>query len=243
MDAAAAIVDIVASHPEIRHIAVIEIIIPPLLQERVAPAPEEATLLEVGLKLRDETDMPFWDALLLSSFRAKSPPTGLLNASSFHNPSAQGITLLDRSDINVHRLRELGQDLAPHRILAVSSEVELNDGSLRHIPLLDFHCPSSPRHLALVRAVLLQLNAGDGFLLESGKSYHFYGVGLLTQDELFHFLGRALLFSPIVDRAWIAHQLIESRCALRISARGGTGGPPQVVMKVNAEHPYSERGA
>jgi hypothetical protein len=47
--------------------------------------------------------------------------------------------------------------------------------------------------------------------------------------EWMDFLGRALLFAPIVDRAYLAHQLLERRCALRISAVGDEKPVPRVV--------------
>ena len=75
----------------------------------------------------------------------------------------------------------------------------------------------------------LKLLKQPGALLSSGKSYHFYGANLLTDEDLRIFLGRALLFAPITDKTWIAHQLIEGSCALRISSRKDYGGPPKII--------------
>lgn len=52
---------------------------------------------------------------------------------------------------------------------------------------------------------------------------------ILTQPEFEKFLGTALLLAPIVDRAYIAHQLIEGRCALRLTPGGGKSQVPTVV--------------
>lgn len=54
-------------------------------------------------------------------------------------------------------------------------------------------------------------------MLETDRSYHFYGAELQTVSEQTAFLARALFYSPIVDRAWIAHQLIDKRSNLRIA--------------------------
>jgi hypothetical protein len=59
------------------------------------------------------------------------------------------------------------------------------------------------------------------------------GWDLLPDESLVRFLGKVLLFAPIVDRAWVAHQLIEGACALRISSRAGYGGPPRLVAELD----------
>jgi hypothetical protein len=56
-----------------------------------------------------------------------------------------------------------------------------------------------------------------GLLFESGRSFHFYGADPVTLPDLVSILGRAQLLSPIVDSRWVSHQLIDGRCALRIS--------------------------
>ncbi len=76
------------------------------------------------------------------------------------------------------------------------------------------------------------MGVGGGFLLQSGESYHFYGKGLLDDRALVRFLGQALLLAPVIDRAWIAHQLIEGASALRISKKPSGSGEPVVVRAI-----------
>jgi len=127
-------------------------------------------------------------------------------------------------------LRLCDVSLDSNRMLALQSRVLLRDGNSRHIPMLDFHVPASDRSLRSVMTVLKVLRL-SGFVLLSGKSYHFYGDELMEEGELCRFLGKALLFTPIVDRAWIAHQLMASACALRVSQRPQYGAP-KVVARV-----------
>jgi hypothetical protein len=47
--------------------------------------------------------------------------------------------------------------------------------------------------------------------------------------ELIDFLARALMYSPIIDRAYIAHQLLEKRCSLRISGKENKSSLPKVI--------------
>jgi hypothetical protein len=45
-------------------------------------------------------------------------------------------------------------------------------------------------------------------------------------------LAKALLFAPIIDRAWVAHQMIERACGLRISPGKTYSQGPIVVDEV-----------
>lgn len=232
MDVAELIVEIISSHGEIAGIHIFEAKAAIPLQKRLRPSSDETRMIQNGLQLRSTYNLPFWDSVLLSCFRAKEPPIRLLHAATYHNPSKDAI-FIDRNTLTEKYLQNLANEALGNRMLALSSLVKLHDGSQRHLPMLDFHIPISPESLRLVCAVVRELHMGEGFVLETDRSYHFYGGCLLKQDELARFLGRALLFAPIVDRSWIAHQLIESACALRISPRGENGYAPRVVVRIN----------
>jgi hypothetical protein len=100
-----------------------------------------------------------------------------------------------------------------------------------HLPMLDFHCAESPESDPLVRAVLRELRL-NGYIAKSGRSYHFYAADLVDEPTLINILGRSLLFSPIVDRAWIAHQELERACGLRISPGKHYQQCPEISFEV-----------
>lgn len=104
--------------------------------------------------------------------------------------------------------------------LLTYATVTLADGRRMHIPMLDFHIEVSPANTRIVTDIC-SLLCQEGFILNSGKSYHFIGTGLLTDEGLNKFLGKALLFTPIVDEIWIAHQLQEQSCTLRFGEKHG----------------------
>lgn len=117
------------------------------------------------------------------------------------------------------------RETEPGQIFVLGSEI--SDGSARlHLPLLDFSLQASPDHDQWILGTLRLLGI-PGMLVNSGKSYHFYGSRLQTDSEWREFLGKALLFGGIVDRRWAAHQLIEGRSALRIG--GGSSDQMTVV--------------
>src|SRR5215470_17036185 len=99
-----------------------------------------------------------------------------------------------RVDCTEARLRSLIEDLPAGRVLALSSQVLLGNGTIGHLPMLDFHCHESLENDILVRNVLHELGL-NGYVAKSGKSYHFYANSLVDETTLLYTLGRSLLFS------------------------------------------------
>jgi hypothetical protein len=94
--------------------------------------------------------------------------------------------------------------------------------------MLDFRIRPSVENEQLAVDILTRMST-SGTLFNSGNSYHFYGDKLIDEKQLLEFLGKAALFAPFVDQRWIAHQMIEGACALRISrGKKFTHGPTYV---------------
>jgi hypothetical protein len=128
----------------------------------------------------------------------------------------QSIQRLPRESVRADVLDTLMSDLTPGEVLAISSLTECGDKRILHVPMLDFHCQISSMNDIRVKTIAQNLDL-HGYIVHSGQSYHFYGSNLLDTDHLIKLLAKALLFAPFVDRAWVAHQLIERACGLRIS--------------------------
>lgn len=92
--------------------------------------------------------------------------------------------------------------------------------------MLDFKLHCTPVHDQVAVGVAARL--GPGWLLSSGSSYHYYGATLLSEPHLFDWLLRAQLIGKYVDTRWITHQLLERKCALRVSRKPG-GRMPNVI--------------
>ena len=124
--------------------------------------------------------------------------------------------------------REL--DIPDDWSISVTSQVIRTGLRQSHIPLLDFRERISDGGLALVSEKLTQIirpelpQAFPGYILESGQSYHYIGLGALTPLQWMRFMGLALLceshekplrHSPI-DRLWLGHTLVRGFGVLRI---------------------------
>jgi len=180
-----------------------------LLQERLSLDQTEKYQFESAIKVRDSLHLPFWDAMMLTYFNIKNPSTQILKSAIAHNGNCNTFTTRDIS--RVRTLIESDQSVS----FSFNSKVIFDDDSCRHVFLLDFHIPPSGENLRIVSDVLAVLTL-HGYILESGESYHFIGRDFFSLEDVISLLAKSLLFSPIVDRAWIAHQLLERSCSLRV---------------------------
>jgi len=102
-------------------------------------------------------------------------------------------------------------------VLAASSKVRLKDGSVAHIPMIDFKCAPTQENVDLAREAFAKIGQTDGVLLNSGNSFHYYGQTLLSENEWLTFLGHSLLLSDFIDTRYVGHALINGECRLRLS--------------------------
>ena len=103
----------------------------------------------------------------------------------------------------------------------LNSRVRLFDKTEAHIVLVDFSISVSAEHTKVVRDSLSHLGLTHGYILDSGSSYHYIGSDIITNCDYKRLLCYAYLLSPITDGRWIAHQLIEGSCNLRIGEKKG----------------------
>ena len=189
---------------------------------------DEEQIVSKALKLRADSKLPFWDAVLIVCQDHGNLPSGLLDAALYHQSagSAAKKQVITRDQLLAGAVKQLCQTDADSKKVGITSEVTLDDGTAAHIPLLQFRYPISPANGKLVAEVAKRLLPGGAVILEAGTSYQAYARATIPAKDLAPLLGQALLFSHIVKQRYIAHQLIEGRCALRLSAgRGKTSIP------------------
>lgn len=138
----------------------------------------------------------------------------------------------DKNEISSEKLQTFAQNLASDELLGVASDVRLRGGTVGHIPMMDFICPPSVQNSTILARLLRVIQQCRGFLLQSGRSYHYYGVQILGEKEWHVFLGRCLLMSGFVDDRYIGHQLVDGHCVLRLSAGRLRPNIPNVVVEL-----------
>lgn len=156
----------------------------------------------------------------------------------------RSLAVADITDVSIARIRnetfESGENKRDHVcFLLLHSTCEMHDGSTMHIPMLDFSISVNEKSLDIVssavEALLLSITGLDnsrGFILNSGQSYHFLGLRLITQQQLEHFLHRALLLVPLVDARYIGHSVLDGELCLRVSERLGRNDEPVIFRRI-----------
>lgn len=183
------------------------------LQARVPDLKEsEQRLIKLALSRKGELGGGFWDNFLALCAQNGPPTQRCLSFALYHKPNTQ-LERIPRANA-ANKLRNLVRETA------VNSRVLLDDGSEQHLPLLDFKIRPSKNATKAVRAAIVALGL-QGYLLDSGKSYHFIGSQLIAANTLIDLLTNFTLLSPISDRAWAAHQILERSASLRITPKRG----------------------
>jgi len=98
--------------------------------------------------------------------------------------------------------------------------------------MMDFKCGVTAANLALLTNLLKDQRFGRGCLLESGRSYHYYGFQLLPEDLWRTFLGTCLLMTGFADDRYIGHQLVDGYCVLRLSPGDLRTKLPHVIVEL-----------
>lgn len=123
--------------------------------------------------------------------------------------------------INENSLLEMLMSLEPETELAVHSRVVVNN-EYYHIPMIDFGSKgSTPSASEAIKELCRYWNMGFS-LYESGRSFHGYGNGLLTNDQWLQFMGSLLLLNKpsgykLIDERWVGHRIMGGYSALRWS--------------------------
>lgn len=122
-------------------------------------------------------------------------------------------------------------------LLGITSNVVLGNGASKHMLFLDFHCEISDKNFMKVKRLLDIYDLRPGFIVQSGRSYHFYSAKLYETDEwikLFEEIDwpdkdmgdeiwendeiwEKIELRHIVDHIWLDNQVSNRYATLRLS--------------------------
>lgn len=105
----------------------------------------------------------------------------------------------------------------------------LADDDPMHVPMMDFRVPPGDEGLAAVREAIRRMGLKRGAILDSGRSYHFYGFDLMTQKQWWEFMAQCVLLGPLTDVRYIGHRLLEGMGILRLTSTPLKPKAPVVV--------------
>lgn len=139
------------------------------------------------------------------------------------------------------RLQRLIALLPEQAQLGIFSKVLLNTNEAFHIPMMDFEIEKSETGLNTVLSRLRHVGISNGWILETGASYHYYGQQLLSHEEWVDFMGVCLLTSIVhtrknieyvADPRYIGHSLRRGGNVLRLTSRADKNLEPVVVASL-----------
>lgn len=218
---------IILAQPDIETLEIYRYSSPPSLQARVSLNEREQVVLDLALRKRTEEAVPFWHAVFSSFLEAGWCSPEIVQAALLHNgPGA--VTEIAVSQLNGHKLDEFFR--CDERNVGLSSRLTKKDGTAMHMAMLDFRCDVEPASECVINTICEGLYSGGFVVVESGHSYHACGYDLLANHERIDFLARALVFSPVIDTAYLAHQIRQPFSTIRISRGGSSDRLPKVVL-------------
>jgi hypothetical protein len=216
--------ELLRKNSDISSVHLVPIVDSTFVQSAIESNAKDQAQIELALAIREEHKFSFWDSLCSVFIDRENYSKRLLKKVFHHNYNYEvnSVTSFDFLDGFLP-----GKKTQKY---AISSKVIMSDGRVCHVPLIDFHCQVSAPNQRLVQDVLNTLDIGPGLLLDSGNSYHFIGMNLIEMDMFGCFIGKLIMFNPIIDKSWAAHQLIEGYCALRVTEKNGR--VPEVVSEI-----------
>lgn len=179
------------------------------VQENPSISEDSLKVVSEALSLKKEFDIPFWDAVNISNSRTQNWSEELIVLADHHNVSKY-------KEVSAEKIFDA---ISLDSNIGINSRVVLSSGVIKHIPMIDFHINHTASSIKIVKSVCKQLNQGKGYIIDSGASYHYIGATLMNEEEFMSFLAHSLLYGPIVDNRWVAHQLIERSATLRIGKK------------------------
>lgn len=174
-------------------------------------------------------DSPNWEAALR---KPQEPSIDVRRHAMQQDRGRRRVFAIARDSVDATKIRHMAENMPRDQLLGVLSKVELADGTIAHIPMMDFICDVCCENLSILKELLRVAGQESGVILMSGRSYHFYGLELLSEKEWGIFLGKCLLMYRLVDSRYVGHQLIDGYCVLRLSSGGTKVQVPTVVARL-----------
>ena len=204
----------------------------PPIEERLAHDSALQPLLERlrAFSQKASLDLAWEELAVAAAFQSENLDRALRETGA-HSAVGEGEGFaLPAAEVRTDRLQTMIQEVNTRgKVLAVCSRCLLTTGAVAHIPMMDFRCKILGENLARIKLAVSSIAGEPGVLLTSGRSYHWYGYGLMEQEEWVTFLSTCLLYAPLVDARYIAHRLKERNAVLRISNGGIKPETPSVV--------------
>jgi hypothetical protein len=183
---------------------------------------DDATRLRIG-----NNEMPYWESILLSAKNSSDIKVIMKEAIRHEATPKNHRVSVSNKAISFDQLLLNQLSLPKHHALSICSLVKKKNSDERfHLPIMDMRCKPTAANLEKCKYAFNHLGF-PGIILNSGKSYHYYGLKILSQEEWVSFMGKCLLLTPLSDVRYVGHRLMEGLGDLRITEKNGVS--PRII--------------
>ena len=89
---------------------------------------------------------------------------------------------IDAADLSPAMIESLAARATDEEQVGLSSSCRLRDGTVAHIPMLDYRLPPHPTAINRVRRVLGALQQKESVIVASGRSFHSWGMDVVRRE-------------------------------------------------------------
>ena len=146
---------------------------------------------------------------------------------------------MNRKDfLNSKKVNQIIESLPKGAQLGIYSRVKTIDNKYYYLPMVDFSCKKSIKYINLIIERFKKEDIKHGWIVETAKSYHYYGEELLTYRQWIEFYGKCLCSSivhtrknieQLADTRYIGHTLRRGGAVLRFTTNGDKPFEPKVI--------------
>lgn len=123
----------------------------------------------------------------------------------------------DRSDFLSLDLSQITISLDEHEVLSFVSKVRLYDGNYMHLPMMNYHMEDDVTLKYVEEATNYICGNREGFILSTGRYFHYYGNFLIASHIWQKFMAAFMLPCVIVSPGYMGHRLIDGYATLRLT--------------------------
>jgi hypothetical protein len=111
-----------------------------------------------------------------------------------------------------------GVGISSSALSVVSRVWDVGGRQVGHLALMNLHPVGFTSGDELRRAIDHVTGGSPGYLVSSGRYFHYYGIQLLSSEAWLRFLAQFLMPCVLVSPRYIGHSIYRGFCALRLNA-------------------------
>lgn len=102
-------------------------------------------------------------------------------------------------------------------VLSVISKIVPPSSGVFHLPMINLHPVDGVTFQYLIKMIKIVAEGMRGYLLETGRYYHFYGIKKLSTEDWLRFNAQFLMPTTLISERYVGHSIYKGYNALRLT--------------------------